>query len=71
MSEIEHACSMPCHKCIKTYDIKYSLDPRFMLNSLRMILCEFCGNKRCPHASDHRLECTNSNEVGQKGSVYE
>lgn len=33
--------------------------------------CELCGNKRCPHHTDHRLACTNSNEPGQKGSVYE
>lgn len=31
--------------------------------------CEICGNKRCPHHSDHTLACTNSNEPGQKGSV--
>lgn len=37
----------------------------------RMILCSTCGNKRCPHATDHRLECTGSNEPGQKGSIYE
>lgn len=35
-----------------------------------MIVCQKCGNKRCPHATDHRLECTNSNEPGQEGSVY-
>jgi hypothetical protein len=35
-----------------------------------MIVCPECGNKRCPHASDHRLECTKSNEPGQLGSVY-
>jgi len=35
------------------------------------ILCDICGNKRCPRASDHRLECTHSNEAGQEGSVYE
>jgi hypothetical protein len=38
---------------------------------IRMILCPTCGNKRCPKASDHRNECTGSNEPGQKGSVYE
>jgi len=32
--------------------------------------CELCGNKRCPHHSDHTLACTRSNEPGQKGSVY-
>lgn len=35
------------------------------------IVCATCGNKRCPHATDHRNPCTNSNEPGQKGSVYE
>lgn len=28
----------------------------------RLIVCIICGNKRCPHADDHELECTNSNE---------
>ena len=32
--------------------------------------CEICGNKRCPHHSDHRNECTASNEPGQPGSVF-
>jgi hypothetical protein len=36
----------------------------------RMIVCPRCGNKRCPHAIDHRNACTNSNEPGQPGSVY-
>jgi hypothetical protein len=35
-----------------------------------MIVCLQCGNKRCPHASDHRLKCTESNEPGQPGSTY-
>jgi hypothetical protein len=37
----------------------------------RMFLCSICGNKRCPHATDHELACTHSNESGQKGSAYE
>jgi hypothetical protein len=32
-----------------------------------MILCEFCGNKRCPHAQNKGLLCTNSNEPDQVG----
>jgi hypothetical protein len=32
--------------------------------------CEVCGNKRCPHHSDHRLACTGSNALGQPGSIY-
>lgn len=43
-------------------------DPFFFA---RMHLCETCGNKRCPHATDHRHACTNSNEPGQPGSAYE
>lgn len=38
---------------------------------VRMVLCETCGNKRCPHATDHELACTNSNEPGQVGSAWE
>jgi hypothetical protein len=36
-----------------------------------MVLCNTCGNKRCPHATDHENACTNSNEAGQKGSIFE
>ena len=35
-----------------------------------MMLCAKCGNKRCPHAADHDLPCTGSNEPGQEGSAY-
>jgi hypothetical protein len=45
--------------------------PMFTTPMLRMILCDLCGNKRCPHATDHRLACTESNASGQKGSRYE
>lgn len=36
-----------------------------------MIVCVECGNKRCPRAADHRLECTGSNEPNQPGSAYQ
>ena len=49
-----------CHRCYKENDA--------LVN--KMILCSECGNKRCPRASDHRLDCTGSNEPGQPGSVY-
>lgn len=38
---------------------------------MRMVLCPTCGFKRCPHATDHRNECSGSNAVGQAGSSYE
>ncbi|PNE59785.1 hypothetical protein A8H39_01160 [Paraburkholderia fungorum] len=41
------------------------------LKDMRMVLCPTCGNKRCPHATDHRNACTGSNEAGQKGSSWE
>lgn len=36
----------------------------------RLVVCPECGNKRCPHANDHRNACTESNEPGQEGSAY-
>lgn len=36
----------------------------------RLVACPECGNKRCPHANDHRNACTGSNEPGQEGSAY-
>lgn len=35
-----------------------------------MIVCAECGNKRCPHGTDHRHACTGSNEGNQPGSRY-
>jgi hypothetical protein len=40
-------------------------------NAAWFVVCDTCGNKRCPHATDHNLECTNSNAPGQKGSKWE
>lgn len=36
----------------------------------RFIVCQKCGNKRCPHSDWHGNECTKSNEPGQPGSRY-
>ncbi len=50
-----------CHSCIAgRREIAY-----------HMVVCGECGNKRCPRASNHALVCTNSNEPGQAGSIYE
>lgn len=40
------------------------------VEDMRMVVCPSCGNKRCPHANDHRNGCTGSNEPGQPGSAY-
>lgn len=55
----ERACW--CHTCTRATAWPFAL---------KMILCPTCGNKRCPHANDHRNECTGSNEAGQPGSAY-
>ena len=55
--QAEPACG--CHTCAP-----------ITLDNMRMILCAKCGNKRCPHANDHRNACTNSNDPGQQGSAY-
>ena len=63
-------CVMPCHACIDEFDIRHPTIPALRFQSERMILCEHCGFKRCPHASDHRNACTGSNDSRQAGSVY-
>ncbi|MEG5564305.1 hypothetical protein UXQ08_12285 [Enterobacter ludwigii] len=40
------------------------------ISDMRFVVCPVCGNKRCPHANDHRHACTGSNEPGQEGSAY-
>jgi hypothetical protein len=49
-----------------------SLSEAMIMSPLnRPHFCETCGNKRCPHATDHRLACTTSNESNQPGSSYQ
>lgn len=62
-----------CYECIKEEMVHVDNALSFQgipMYMTKMILCPICGNKRCPHATDHNLECTNSNEPGQKGSRY-
>jgi Zn finger protein HypA/HybF involved in hydrogenase expression len=56
-----------CYNCNKDYVPEGQTLPIVMS---QMIVCPECGNKRCPHATDHKLDCTNSNEPGQPGSRY-
>lgn len=58
-----------CFECVKDVDAYPDL-PGLKIPSTKMILCPVCGNKRCPHATDHRLSCTSSNDPGQIGSKY-
>ena len=54
-----------CHACLVGVT-EHGLPVTFQ----RMILCPDCGNKRCPKASNHRNQCTESNEPNQRGSIY-
>lgn len=67
--------SCGCYRCVKAAvdaaPVEGTGGGVFDLRMARMFLCAICGNKRCPHAADHRLVCTNSNAPGQKGSLYE
>ena len=69
---IDSIVSCECHKCIADNKLTVNIFDGIpvALSATKMILCPDCGNKRCPKASDHRLNCTRSNEQGQDGSVY-
>lgn len=56
-----------CHACVRAADIRWN---GLRLDFAMLIVCPDCGNKRCPHATDHLLACTNSNDPSQVGSVY-
>lgn len=74
MTELREKCG--CYRCQaeiaeREAEEQPTAGPAFFsIRMARMFLCPICGNKRCPHATDHRLACTGSNEPGQPGSNY-
>ena len=56
-----------CRRCLRERDERIMGRPA---EDMMMVVCQKCGNKRCPHATDHHHAFTNSNEPGQAGSVY-
>lgn len=54
----------PCKACLPV-----DTDP--LAFAAQMHVCPWCGNKRCPGAADHNNRCSDSNEPGQPGSLYE
>lgn len=60
-----------CARCREDRDERNPSWPELPISSAMYILCPICGNKRCPHASDHNFDCTNSNSSGQLGSDYQ
>ena len=66
MSEVDKP-DCGCYNCMHKKKDKNG----WPLTMSTFIVCPNCGNKRCPKATDPTLECTDSNEPGQKGSRYE
>lgn len=56
-----------CRACINTRGDSFAGVPRLLTE---MIVCPQCGNKRCPHAENHRSACTGSNEPEQVGRAH-
>lgn len=54
-----------CYACVSNH--LGELGKQFFMP---FIVCSDCGNKRCPKATHHGNDCTNSNEPGQEGSRY-
>jgi hypothetical protein len=63
----ERAAACNCRNCIEARGDTVNGWPRL---AGEMVVCGACGCKRCPHATDHRHSCTDSNDAGQLGSVY-
>ena len=62
---------MTDYKCwCSTCDDEQRQKGEIGLMDIRMNLCPECGNKRCPRATYHEHQCTNSNEPNQEGSAY-
>jgi hypothetical protein len=60
-----------CYRCLTERNTTVTIGSMtFPITATRMVVCDTCGNKRCPHGTDHRLACTDSNEPGQVGSCY-
>lgn len=66
MPETVDPWAFDCRRCA---DGK-TADSGLPVLAVRMFLCSTCGNKRCPKATDHILECSGSNDPGQAGSDY-
>jgi len=54
-----------CYNCLDDHNAGLENPVLYM-----MIVCKVCGNKRCPHATNHKENCTGLNEPNQPGSRY-
>lgn len=64
--------SCQCLQCLRDRDEHFMIGThKIPAEAGRMVLCQICGCKRCPHATNHIHPCTNRNEPGQPGSIYQ
>jgi hypothetical protein len=66
-AEEAFGCRVCCETC---WEKEHKPDTREYL-CRPMFLCPTCGNKRCPKSTNHDLDCSGSNDVGQAGSSWE
>lgn len=64
---VESGRECGCYRCLTESGETFG---GFPVTFSRMTVCSQCGCKRCPHGTDHRLCCTESNDPGQEGSRY-
>jgi len=70
ITAIKEALAQPEQEPVAKYCCRLCFNKSGSLLLDRMILCSECGNKRCPKATNHELQCTNSNAPNQAGSIY-
>ena len=58
-----------CAQCRTDRDERMPGFDALPIHCWMMIVCEICGNKRCPHADNHRFRCTGSNASRQVGEL--
>ncbi len=57
-TEVKPVCG--CRQCLRDRREEEPPGSGWPVELVRMIVCPICGDKRCPHASDHRYTCTGS-----------
>jgi len=70
ITALKEALAQPEQEPVAKYCCRLCFNKSGSLLLDRMILCSECGNKRCPKATHHELQCTNSNAPNQAESIY-
>jgi hypothetical protein len=59
-----------CYTCLSQIDGPKIGTLQLPITASVMVVCDMCGNKRCPRATHHDNKCTASNDPEQPGSRY-